>query len=371
MENISILSILRNNVGKDLSTVAMPIALNEPLNLLQKLAEELEYYELLEEAGKTEDPLNRIIMAAFAVSGYASTVNRAGRKPFNPLLGETFECIREDKNFRFVSEKVSHHPPIMACFAESENYRFFQDNLVKTKFWGKSMELIPSGTVHVELPKVSDQYSWSKVTTCMRNVFSSGRYLEHYGTMKITSHNSGHTCQLTFKESGYFTSAKNEVVGTVFASSGEEIAWLSGKWDDSLCRFNKATPNKLEVIWRAKPCPPNYQQMYGFTSFAVELNEITPDIASLLPNTDTRFRTDQRMYEEGKLNEAEAEKLRLEQKQREYRKKLEAEGVKWIPQWFEEVPADPIAGGESITVWRYKGGYFESRGNFETKIELW
>lgn len=41
MENISILGILRNNVGKDLSTVAMPIALNEPINLLQKLCEEV------------------------------------------------------------------------------------------------------------------------------------------------------------------------------------------------------------------------------------------------------------------------------------------------------------------------------------------
>ncbi|KAJ3108239.1 hypothetical protein HDU97_001773 [Phlyctochytrium planicorne] len=371
MENISILSILRNNVGKDLSTVAMPIALNEPLNLLQKLVEELEYCELLEEAGRTEDPISRIvIMAAFAVSGYASTVNRAGRKPFNPLLGETYECIREDKNFRFIAEKVCHHPPIMACYAQSKGYTFFQDNLVKTKFWGKSMELIPSGTVHVDLHNVGDHYSWSKVTTCMRNVFSSGRYLEHYGTMKIVSRKTGHYCQLTFKESGYFTSAKNEVGGVVFTAEGEEVAWLSGKWDDSLCRFNKATPNNLEVIWRARPCPPNYQQMYGFTSFAVELNEITPDIADLLPNTDTRFRTDQRMYEEGKLVEAEKEKLRLEQKQREYRKKLEAQGQKWIPQWFEEVPAEP-EDGEAATVWRYKTGYFENRGKFETKIELW
>jgi hypothetical protein len=146
MENISVMSILRNNVGKDLSTVAMPIALNEPLNLLQKLCEELEYCELLDQAAGMKDPIDRIILvAAFAVSGYASTVNRAGRKPFNPLLGETYEMIREDKGFKFVSEKVSHHPPIMASHAESAKYTVFQDNLVKTKFWGKSMELIPSG----------------------------------------------------------------------------------------------------------------------------------------------------------------------------------------------------------------------------------
>ncbi|ORY47691.1 Oxysterol-binding protein [Rhizoclosmatium globosum] len=357
MENISIMSILRNNMGKDLSTIAMPIALNEPLNLLQKLAEELEYCELLDAAADTDDVVDRMVLiSAFAVSGYASTVNRAGRKPFNPLLGETFECIRPDKGFKFVAEKVSHHPPVMACHAESEKYVFFQDNLVKSKFWGKSMELVPSGTVNVLLPGKKDHLQWSKVTTCMRNVFSGTRYLEHYGTMKITSVATGYTSTLVFKEAGYFTSAKNEVVGTVCDPSGKEVAWITGKWDDALYRFEKSSPNNLQVVWRATPCPSHHPQMYGFTQFAVELNELTPDIEPLLPPTDTRFRTDQRMYENGLIDEAEAEKLRLEQKQRERRKRMEAEGEVWEPKWFEAVEGDG---------WGYKGGYFENRGKFE------
>jgi len=45
-------------------------------------------------------------IAAFAVSGYSSTYTRAGQKPFNPVLGETYECIREDKGWKFVAEQV-------------------------------------------------------------------------------------------------------------------------------------------------------------------------------------------------------------------------------------------------------------------------
>lgn len=45
-------------------------------------------------------------MAAFAVSAYASSYYRAGSKPFNPVLGETYECVREDKGFQFFSEQV-------------------------------------------------------------------------------------------------------------------------------------------------------------------------------------------------------------------------------------------------------------------------
>ncbi len=47
-------------MGKDLSTIAMPIILNEPLNLLQRLCEELEYSDLLDLAATTDDPVTRI-----------------------------------------------------------------------------------------------------------------------------------------------------------------------------------------------------------------------------------------------------------------------------------------------------------------------
>ena len=56
--------------------------------------------------GKENDPAERIaLIAAFAVSGYSSSFFRT-HKPFNPLLGETFECVREDKGFRFLAEQV-------------------------------------------------------------------------------------------------------------------------------------------------------------------------------------------------------------------------------------------------------------------------
>lgn len=50
--------------------------------------------------------LMRILsVAAFAISGYASTEGRQC-KPFNPLLGETYEADYPDKGIHFFSEKV-------------------------------------------------------------------------------------------------------------------------------------------------------------------------------------------------------------------------------------------------------------------------
>lgn len=123
----------------------------------------------------------QVFVATFAITAYASSYNRAGSKPFNPVLGETYECDRPDKGFRFIAEQVrvmmtwmswerlseeqrplphktlthyrslpviivfavfdppvannssffcviqvSHHPPVSACHADSRNFTFWQ-----------------------------------------------------------------------------------------------------------------------------------------------------------------------------------------------------------------------------------------------------
>jgi hypothetical protein len=66
---------------QDLSTIQFPITFNEPLTLLQRAAEEVEYYELLNLAAAATDPVDRLsYVAAFAVSSYAHTRHRSGRK---------------------------------------------------------------------------------------------------------------------------------------------------------------------------------------------------------------------------------------------------------------------------------------------------
>lgn len=45
----------------------MPIVFNEPLSLLQRLAENIEYSELLEKADNSDDPIERIEVCVFKV----------------------------------------------------------------------------------------------------------------------------------------------------------------------------------------------------------------------------------------------------------------------------------------------------------------
>ncbi|XP_064018138.1 oxysterol-binding protein-related protein 6 isoform X4 [Pogoniulus pusillus] len=334
--NINLWNILRNNIGKDLSKVSMPVELNEPLNTLQHLCEELEYSELLDKAAETDDPYERMVLiAAFAASGYASTYFRAGSKPFNPVLGETYECIREDKGFRFFSEQVSHHPPISACHCESKNFVFWQDIRWKNKFWGKSMEILPVGTLNVTLPKYGDYYVWNKVTTCIHNILSGRRWIEHYGEITIRNTKSSVCiCKLTFVKVNYWNSNVNEVQGIVMDQEGKVVHRLFGKWHEGI--YCGVAPS-AKCIWRPGSMPTNYERYYGFTRFAIELNELDPLLKDLLPSTDARFRPDQRLLEEGNIEAAASEKQRIEELQRSRRRYMEENGIEYVPKFFKKV----------------------------------
>lgn len=61
--------------------------------------------------------------------------------------------------------------------------------------------------------------------------------------------------------------------------------------------------------------------MYNFTELAIQLNEPEEGVAP----SDSRLRPDQRLMEEAKWDEANIEKVRLEEKQRTLRKKREQE----------------------------------------------
>ncbi|KAH9898579.1 Oxysterol-binding protein-domain-containing protein [Cubamyces lactineus] len=346
----SLFAVLKKNVGKDLSKVALPVTFNEPLTMLQKAAEELEYYNLLSQAAQSQDPVERICyVAAFAVSTYANTKHRTGRKGFNPMLGETFEEVR----MHFIAEKVCHNPVIMAWHAEGEGWELYATASGKTKFWGKSMEIIPQGTIHLKLGE--ERFQWNRPSSFIRNLMMGTKYLEHVGKMVVKNTTSGDSCTLDFKEGGYW-GPTNVVSGTVTSSGGEALANLEGKWDEQMAR--KLDSSHLHVLWRITPFPKNAMQYYGFTSFGITLNEITPDLEGKLPPTDSRYRPDVRALENGDLDGAEREKQRVEDLQRERR----TQGRECTPRWFKQV-------GEE---WVYTGGYWEQRQRGWTDIEpLW
>jgi hypothetical protein len=56
-KNLGLFGLLSKFIGKDLSRTGMPIELNEPISMLQRVCETMEYHELLDTAAKEPDRL--------------------------------------------------------------------------------------------------------------------------------------------------------------------------------------------------------------------------------------------------------------------------------------------------------------------------
>ncbi|XP_078429764.1 OSBP(oxysterol binding protein)-related protein 1C [Wolffia australiana] len=359
-KGVSLWSMIKDNIGKDLTKVCLPVYFNEPLSSLQKCFEDLEYSFLLDRAyewGKKGNSLMRILnVAAFATSGYSSTEGR-NCKPFNPLLGETFEAEYPDKGIRFLSEKVSHHPMVVACHCEGKGWRFWGDSDLKSKFWGRSIQLDPVGVLTLEFDD-GEIFRWSKVTTSIYNLILGKLYCDHYGTMRIQG-NKDYSCKLKFKEQSIIDRNPHQVQGIVQDRYGKTVATLIGKWDESIqyvmgdCSSKSKLSSELlanaPVLWK-RARQSQHPTRYNLTRFAITMNELTPGLKEKLPPTDSRLRPDQRCLENGEYETANAEKLRLEQRQRQARK-MQERG--WKPRWF--------AKDKGEETYRYVGGYWEAR----------
>ncbi|XP_015058634.1 oxysterol-binding protein-related protein 1C-like isoform X1 [Solanum pennellii] len=357
-KGVSLWSMIKDNIGKDLTKVCLPVYFNEPLSSLQKSFEDLEYSYLLDRAsewGRRGDNLMRILnVAAFAVSAYASTEGRIC-KPFNPLLGETYEAEYPDKGLRFFSEKVSHHPMIIACHCEGTGWKFWGDSNLKSKFWGRSIQLDPVGILTLEFDD-GEIFQWSKVTTSIYNLILGKLYCDHYGTMRIQG-NRNYSCKLKFKEQSIIDRNPHQVQGIVQDRSGKTVATLFGKWDESMHYVNGDfssgkgfdSLSEAHLLWKRSK-PPKDPTRYNLTRFAITMNELIPGLKDKLPPTDSRLRPDQRCLENGEYDRANSEKLRLEERQRQARK-MQERG--WKPQWFAKEK-----GGDS---YNYIGGYWEAR----------
>lgn len=360
----SLIGFLRKNVGKDLSTISMPVSANEPLSLLQRASELLEYSTLLDDAAtKARTSPDRLLyITAFAISSLSPTriKERAIRKPFNPMLGETFELVREDRGFRFLAEKISHRPVHMACQGDSENWTVTQSPLPIQKFWGKSAELVTEGRVRIILHPSGDRFSWSPASSFLRNIIAGEKYVEPVGTMTITNEATGEYALVTFKTGGMFSGRSEDVVVQTFDHQNAALPFgLVGKWTSSLCITENGAPRPGPPVWSVAELVPDVSKRYGLTTFAASLNELTPLEKGRLAPTDSRLRPDQRAVEEGDFSKAEEWKAKLEEGQRRRRKVLEEKGTQWIPRWFAEMEEE---GDDQVWVAKVGGeGYWEER----------
>lgn len=137
---------------------------------------------------------------------------------------------------------------------------------------------------------------------------------------------------ITVRLIAFFVSCGPQVKGVVM-DKDENVKWIvNGTWDEKVeiapvtsVEGDSSNPvyrtGPYVVAWQRRHPPPESEKYYNFTELASQLNEEEEGVAP----TDSRLRPDQRLMENQRWDEANSEKVRLEEKQRAVRRKREAE----------------------------------------------
>ena len=141
----------------DLLKISFPVKLFEPRSYLQKLADPFVHAHFLSSAAATtNDPILRMkYVIAFNVAG-AHLSMPVWCKPFNPILGETWQAHLPDDGgglgASLFIEQVSHHPPITAfqMFGPKGAYYFHGKSQVAVSYRTNAVRTSTKGYRRVE-----------------------------------------------------------------------------------------------------------------------------------------------------------------------------------------------------------------------------
>ena len=354
--NYNVWEILKGSIGKDINRFTVPIFLNEPISMLQKLCENFQYASLLNKAAYEDNPYKRLAYSTcFCIGGFSMNIYRA-KKFFNPILYETFEYIDNDLNYRYFSEQVSHHPAISALYGEGDGWKIYTNNNAKVKFFlNGSMQVEAIGRSYINFERYNDNIVYTKPFINVQNLIFGTMYLQINGKFKVIN-DEGDICEVNILPSKGIESGKMR--GSIKDINGNLKYNLEGDWLNKIKIINPETKNE-EILWEIIPW--ENQENYYYQPITFDLNNLTDEMKIKLPHTDSRFRPDQRLMEFQKIDEAALEKERLENKQRKARKIDKRNGVINKPYFFDETYDDIT--GELIYI--YKDNYFEKRKNMD------
>mmetsp|Transcript_3057 Transcript_3057/g.3739 ORF Transcript_3057/g.3739 Transcript_3057/m.3739 type:complete len:342 (+) Transcript_3057:205-1230(+) len=153
-----VLKQLAKNIltGQGLVSISLPVRIFQPKSLLERIIDAISFVPtFFSKACKTNDEVLRMkYVISFIVSGLYMSADL--RKPFNPILGETFEGYFKDGT-RIYMEHTCHHPPISSYLVEgTAEYPFrmygsveFKGNI---KNAGNTLFIFFEGANYVEFP---------------------------------------------------------------------------------------------------------------------------------------------------------------------------------------------------------------------------
>ncbi|XP_023158688.1 oxysterol-binding protein-related protein 9 isoform X2 [Ceratitis capitata] len=258
-------------IGMDLTKVVLPTFILERRSLLEMYADYFAHPDLFLRIAEMETPRERIVETCrWYLSAYhAGRKSAVAKKPYNPILGEVFQCYWDlpdetpDENvvndgpvpwchrnqLTFLAEQVSHHPPISAFYAEHVNKKitFSAHVWTKSKFLGLSIGVHNIGEGIVTLVEHSEEYIVTFPNGYGRSILTVP-WIELGGTVEIRCPQTGYHATIEFLTKPFYGGKRNKVTAEIYAPNEKKpFVSIAGEWS-GLMEAKWHDKNKTEVF---------------------------------------------------------------------------------------------------------------------------
>ena len=334
-------------LGMDLTKVSLPTFILEPRSLLEMFADFYGYPDLFLKISEQQSAEERMLAAVeyYLTSFYAARKGHYSKKPYNPVLGEIFQCSWEscgnqthgdvtktetteesrDCRLQYVAEQVSHHPPVSAFYVECPQKNMCMNCHVwtKSKFYGMSIgvELIGDGVL--TLLNHDEEYVFTFPNAYCRSILTHPWH-ELGGKVNISCSKTGYSSSITFHTKPMYGGIRDHITGEVkHLPSGRIVCKINGQWTE---KIEMTLPDK--GVQQVKVIEPKTIKKTSKKLRPVSIQQDNESRKLWSQVTDAVRQDD--------INKAAEEKQELEEKQRLEAKEREESGTQWVAKLFHQ-----------------------------------
>ncbi|VIO96079.1 Oxysterol binding protein, putative [Brugia malayi] len=243
------------SVGMDLTKVTLPTFILERRSLLEMYADFFAHPDSFVGCADASSPEERFVSVVRYYMGafYAARKSGVAKKPYNPILGETFRCRWKipgmkrtkqltkrgpfpgsDRNdLTFIAEQVSHHPPVSAFYAEHPVKRvsFTGHIWTKSSFLGLSIGVTNIGWGTVKLHDYGEEYVLTFPNGYGRSIMSTP-WIELGGKVTVNCVKTGYSAEIDFLTKPFFGGKAHRINGNIYRSGFKKpLLIIKGEWN--------------------------------------------------------------------------------------------------------------------------------------------
>ncbi|XP_052215896.1 oxysterol-binding protein-related protein 11-like isoform X3 [Dreissena polymorpha] len=263
-------------LGMDLTKVVLPTFILERRSLLELFADCMAHPDVFLRITNLPDPEDRMmaVLEWYLTSFHAGRQGSIAKKPYNPIIGETFHCswkippedvgTTRDSPYlmTYTAEQVSHHPPVSAFYFEcpDRNVCINASIWTKSKFMGMSIGVVMVGKVVLKLLDFDEEYVFSLPSAYARSILTTP-WVEMGDKIQMTCAKTNMSASVTFHTKPFYGGRLHKVTAEVKnGNTGNISCKVQGEWNSSF-EFTYAdgttkTVNVLDnQIWKKRVRP--------------------------------------------------------------------------------------------------------------------